>query len=158
VTLIEQPPARPSAAHELRVVDLTTMAVLAGFDVAVDVLPDGSRPDVLRASTTRRTVVFLGDAKSSETPGNLDTAQRLRRYMLFASAYVTSGGSVVLALAVPDVPGTTGMWRRLLADVTARCASPPGLVRAVTISVGFSVVLWTVLERPGDRLLSLRMS
>lgn len=70
--------SRPSEAHEVRVDLLRTVASLAGYPRG---LPLGLHvvPDVVRFDSTRRRV-FVGDAKETESPGNLLTARRLRAY------------------------------------------------------------------------------
>jgi len=88
----------PSAEHEERRAALSAIAVLSGFDLAVrSALPDGSRPDVLHISSADRRV-FIGEAKHSETPGNVSTLARMRRYL----AWFGSGscGSAECLLAV----------------------------------------------------------
>ena len=69
----------PSFVHEQRVELLEHMSRLAGCTVACTVGP-GLDPDVL-LSHPRRRLVFLGEAKRSETPGNSHTERRLRRYL-----------------------------------------------------------------------------
>lgn len=70
---------RPSLVHEERVELLHQMGRLAGCTVPCAVGLDLD-PDVLLAHPSVR-LVFLGEAKRSETPGNADTARRLRRYL-----------------------------------------------------------------------------
>jgi hypothetical protein len=107
----------PSSEHEGRVAVLDTLAVLAGFatDARPRVLPDGSRPDVLRVDQLRRRI-FIGDGKASETPGREETRRRLRHYAAWgvrASGY----GEVTLALCVGR-PSDAGRWATLLRDLS----------------------------------------
>lgn len=127
----------------MRAGSLATMAALAGFDIAVAALPDGARPDVLRARASDA-AVFIGDAKATETPANTDTRQRLLRYMKFADTYVRAGGTVLFALAVPD-SAHGPFWDFLLTDVTDIVRT--GGVRAGrdTIDSLFCVVVWRLL-------------
>ncbi len=70
---------RPSLVHEARVGLLGQLGRLAGCTVPSS-LGRGLDPDVLLSHPNFR-LVFLGEAKRSETPGNADTARRLRRYL-----------------------------------------------------------------------------
>ncbi len=69
-----------SAEHERRASVLDALAVLAGLPVEPTIWPDGTRPDVLRADVSGRSL-FVGEAKHTETPGRIDTAARLARYL-----------------------------------------------------------------------------
>lgn len=69
-----------SIPHQSRASTLDTVARLAGFCEHVGVLPDGSRPDVLRACALSGNV-FMGDAKESERPSDPAVGRRLARYM-----------------------------------------------------------------------------
>ena len=86
----------PSAAHERRRAELNDLAMLAGYGVilrlAERVLPDVARTDGCGGH-------FVGDAKSTESPGCTDTFRRLARYARYM-AYLGGNGGVV-ALAVP---------------------------------------------------------
>src|SRR4051794_28397863 len=76
----------PTNEHELRVAHLQTLASLGGFTtditLGLDVVPDVCRIDVVR----RR--LFVGDAKQTESPGNVDTRRRLVRYIAAARPLV----------------------------------------------------------------------
>lgn len=110
----------PSLIHEERAETLAAMATLAGYTVAVNALPDRSRPDVLRTRPSDR-AIFLGDAKATETPGNQETRARLRRYLTFMRSYVAAGGFGVVALIVSgrDAYG----WLRLLREFCVHVGS-----------------------------------
>ncbi len=91
-------PTTPQAAHKSRVAFLETLADLTGCDLALGgALPDGTRPDVLRVDSRRR-VVFIGDAKHSESPGNKETQARLLGYLRWILPHVGSGGVGVFAV------------------------------------------------------------
>lgn len=104
----------PSATHEDRASTLAAMATLAQYAICIDALPDGSRPDVLQVRS-RDYSIFVGDAKATETPGNVETALRLARYTNFLARYRSAGGSGVMALAVSPVDRYD--WLRVLRDV-----------------------------------------
>lgn len=100
--------------HELRVDFLDALAILMGCEDALGAaLPDGSRPDVLRVDSTRR-VLFVGDAKHSESPGNRETQARLLRYMRWLSSHVQGGGIGVFAVCFGR-DSDTAAWVETLA-------------------------------------------
>jgi hypothetical protein len=70
----------PGEVHEERVRTLESLATLAGFLIGIPRLPDGRIPDVVRMCSRRRGV-FLGEAKASEGPGDLEALTRLARYI-----------------------------------------------------------------------------
>jgi hypothetical protein len=95
---------------------LAALATLVGYTIAIDSLPDGSRPDVLQVRPGDR-ALFVGDAKATETAGNEDTARRLSRYASFLTTHILTGRSCVMALAVS--PTDRYDWMRLLRSVSA---------------------------------------
>ncbi len=99
----------PSQLHEARVETLATLATLTGFENGPDVLPGGARPDVLLLRA-RDGVVFIGDAKATETPGNAETYERLGRYANFLTTWVERGLSGILALAVNVADADGWLW------------------------------------------------
>lgn len=71
----------PSALHESRVDCLRTLATLAGCAGGFGGrLPDGARPDVVRYAADRR-LLFVADAKDTESPGCAATRMRLAAYV-----------------------------------------------------------------------------
>jgi hypothetical protein len=91
----------PSDLHEDRASTLATLAILTGHTHGLSTLPDGSRPDVLQLRDIDRSL-FVGDAKATETPGNVETFGRLNRYATFIDEWLREGGSAALALIVAD--------------------------------------------------------
>lgn len=86
------------AEHERKVEFLDALAVLTGCEEAMGgALPDGSRPDVLRLDSRRR-ILFVGDAKHSESPGDRETQTRLLGYARWLSAHIRNGGAGVFAI------------------------------------------------------------
>ncbi len=76
-------------SHEYRAHFLEAMATLIGCQESFgDELPDGRRPDVMRMDSAHN-VLFLGEAKHSESPGNVATRARLQRYFLWLSIHVS---------------------------------------------------------------------
>jgi hypothetical protein len=77
-----------TSPHNQRVEFLDALAALMGCKVKLGgVLPDGRRPDVLRMDV-RRGVLFIGDAKDTESPGCRATQVRLLRYLDWLRAHV----------------------------------------------------------------------
>lgn len=75
-------------SHEYRARFLEAMATLVGCQESFGgELPDGRRPDVMRMDSTHN-VLFLGEAKHSESPGNVATRARLQRYFVWLSTHV----------------------------------------------------------------------
>ena len=111
--------------HESRVEFLDALAVLMGCEGALGgELPDGRRPDVLRFDQGRR-VLFVGDAKHSESPGNRETQARLHRYLKWMSSHVGSGGDGIFAVCFGR-ESDTDAWVETLVMLTHEV----GLVRA----------------------------
>lgn len=115
--LIEHRSGHPSQIHEDRAAVLSTIATLADFTTTMRGLPDGSIPDVLQLRPNDG-VIFVGDAKATETPGNRETFERLCHYADFIAGWVSAGDSAVLALAV-QVPDAYG-WLRVVRDLGLR--------------------------------------
>ena len=88
----------PSPLHETRVVELEGVFALAGLAHEAH-LQWWLRPDVARASPASRTLA-LGDAKSTESPGNRATLRRLVGYVRAARAWHDAGWVVLMSLAV----------------------------------------------------------
>lgn len=110
----------PSQLHEARVETLATLATLGGFESGPDVLPAGSRPDVLLLRA-RDSAAFVGDAKATETPGNSETYARLAGYANFLADWISIGRPGVFALAVDAVDAYRWLWT--LRDL---CLRPSG--------------------------------
>jgi hypothetical protein len=150
VTTIADHRGGPSDLHEYRAGTLATMAILTGHTRALSALPGGSRPDVLRLRLDDYSL-FIGDAKATETPGNMDTFARLSRYAAFLAEWVRQGAAGVLALAVSDREAFG--WLRVLRDL-ALAPSGGSSVRGHVdpIEVGTAVVWQSfVSERPANR-------
>jgi hypothetical protein len=68
--------------HERLVDFLDNMAVMLGCTQTLDShLPDATRPDVIRLNT-QANVLFIGDAKNTESPNSKFTQERLFNYIL----------------------------------------------------------------------------
>src|SRR5438128_1365701 len=115
-----------TSRHEDRRVLLDAMAALAGFttDLATMGLPDGSRPDVLRADLPGRRL-FIGDAKDVETPGNAATHARLARYIA-CGVRAASGGIEVVVAICHGRPVESWRWVGSLVAAMKAAGGPAG--------------------------------
>ncbi|MGH9957616.1 MAG: hypothetical protein ACREBC_10890 [Pyrinomonadaceae bacterium] len=81
-------PARQLSVHDFAAKFLEALAILLNCNEGIGArLPDGCCPDVLRVNT-RNNVLFIGDAKVTESPGCRQTQARLLRYLSWVSAHV----------------------------------------------------------------------
>ncbi len=94
-----RPETVPSRAHEARRALLQTIAEAAGYHLEMW-LPDGRRPDVLRVHLDRPSV-FLGEAKHTEGPWDVDSVDRLRHYLGWLVALRQRELGSILAIAHP---------------------------------------------------------
>lgn len=108
---------REPSAHELRVRFLDSMAVLAGCSESLGAqLPDGRRPDVMRVDTLRG-LLFMGDAKDTESPRCTATRARLREYPVWMVAHVSAGSRPgVFSLCFGHVADIKG-WVRTVQEL-----------------------------------------
>ena len=85
--------------HDKRVTLLEVLADLIGcHEHIVPGFPDGTRPDVLRKNSSSG-LLFIADAKNTETPGNTDTQVRLAKYLRWVATHVNSGkGSAIFSI------------------------------------------------------------
>ncbi len=75
--------------HNSKALFLDALAVLVGCrDSIGGMLPDGRRPDVLRIDLDRE-ILFVGDAKNTESTGNKETLVRLLSYLRWLAVHVT---------------------------------------------------------------------
>lgn len=115
------------------------MAVLAGCtSVLPGALPDHRRPDVLRFDVSRR-VVFVGEAKDTESATDTATVARLAAYMDWALVAARRGTARV-AVCHPAGAGTDWL-------VTLRSLSGLALGGATIAIDDNAVVTWVDLAR-----------
>jgi hypothetical protein len=77
--------------HDKKVRFLNELAILLGCTRNLSGrFPDGRRPDILRADI-QRYILFIGDAKQTETPGCSMTKMRLANYCRWLAANVDGG-------------------------------------------------------------------
>lgn len=132
-------PANPSDCHERRRVLLEAVADIAGYSLDFRFL-NGKRPDVLRLHLNR-SGIFLGEAKHTEQPSNLDSTDRLRIY--FDSVLQLAQNDLKCIIAVAHRPALTKSW---LNRLNWLCHDTPmhSLSTSTTISANTSVTFLTV--------------
>lgn len=135
---------RPSLVHEERVDLLDQLGRLAGCTVPSS-LGRGLDPDVLLSHPHRR-LVFLGEAKHSETPGNGETARRLRRYIRAIRLLQRNGYSARMALC--GDPLEAARWSRLLAQLAISERLGVDATGTVDVDLGERVI-WLDLSPTG---------
>jgi len=125
--------------HDARARFLTALAALLGCRWSIgESLPDELRPDVLRFSITRR-LMFIADAMDTETPGCYATRARLRTYVPWLRAHVTSGGSAVFAICFGRAR-EAGHWLRLIARLAGEAGLIPRSVGIRSFGPGTTIV------------------
>ncbi len=86
--------SRDLTIHDDRVQFLNTLAILLGCRESFGgQFPDGRRPDVLRMNS-KQNILFIGDAKHSESPRYKATQSRLMEYFRWLSAYMVRERSI----------------------------------------------------------------
>lgn len=100
--------------HARRSEFLKDLALLMGFFSAAARLPDGRIPDVLRFTEDSRRL-FVGDAKATETPGNIATQLRLLAYCHSIADYLrVIGDEAVFAVCCGRFRDVAGWTKGLL--------------------------------------------
>lgn len=138
------------AIHEEIVTYLDGLAVLVGCQVSLgNRLPDGSRPDVARCDP-QRGILFLGDAKNTESPGCQVTRERLLTYLVWLERHISCGGRAGhFALCFLSWEHRDG-WKSCL-EVLAHKAGL-GVTTAKMADLGPGIyVTWISLEREAER-------
>lgn len=88
--------------HETKVEVLKTISDLIGCTKTFP-LADGIAPDVVRINASQ-TLLFVGDAKETESPKNKQTKIRLYNYLLWIRAYILKPNrSSIFAICFRDI-------------------------------------------------------
>jgi hypothetical protein len=104
--------------------------------------PDGRRPDVLRADS-RLTVLFIGDAKNTESPGNSETQARLLGYLRWLAAFVERGAGIgVFALCFGEERHTS-RWVKTASMLALEVGLEPAEQGVERFGLGL-IVTWFV--------------
>jgi hypothetical protein len=90
--------SRPNSQHESRRELLASLASLCGMSFRLRQLSNGSIPDVACTDSQRR-LLFVADAKYTESPENHETQIRLHKYMRDIAVYIrNSNRAAVFAI------------------------------------------------------------
>jgi hypothetical protein len=136
----------PSDEHEERERLLKNLAFLLGCNADIrNFLPDGKCPDVMQLNLGGR-VLFIGDAKVSESPTNRATQKRLSSYMGWAAVHASRVGSTSLvAICFMDCSHTQG-WVDTLYKLGNAAGCIPINGRIIEFANGFNVVYFIFLN------------
>jgi hypothetical protein len=105
--------SRRFVEHNTNATLLGDLAILLGCSVDLGGrFPDGKRPDILRAKLDDG-ILFLGDAKHTETPGCALTRVRLRGYFRWLAPNCVERLAIV-ALCFTNPRHRVGWMRRLI--------------------------------------------
>lgn len=134
-------PAPVGHAERAEVLDALAMMVGCTRSLA-GLLPDGVRPDVLRVDVERG-LLFVGEAKHTESPGRADTLVRLQRYFNWAAAHRRLGGTVVGAVCFGREADRQD-WAEALVRLAREAALGTPEIRWTRLGPGFVLVsgLW----------------
>jgi hypothetical protein len=95
-----------------------------------------------------RKILFVGDAKETETPGSWATRQRLGRYATAVAPAALAGADVIFAVAHPS--SMTGkQWTRLLTDVIGSAGLIPLSKSSCILYRGTTVTAVVAAASPG---------
>jgi hypothetical protein len=137
----------PGAHHERLREDLDALAIMTGHRTVLR-LDDGLRPDVARCHVAAARF-FVGDAKDTETPANVETTMRLRGYLLQLLPVVRRGCAGTFAVAHP---WPTNEWVARLAWLCSRLGLDPSDQGTQALAADLAVS-WVALgahpQRPG---------
>jgi hypothetical protein len=96
---------------------LESLAALVGFVTEIPGLPDGRIPDVVRVRSRRRGL-FLGEAKASEGPRDLEALTRLARYIAWWQQAGQHGSAILMVCCDQgDMMGWAATLTALATDI-----------------------------------------
>jgi len=102
------------AVHNNRVYFLDTLALLLGCKETIGgILPDGKRPDVIRMDK-KREILFIGDAKNTESPSHKETQIRLLEYLRWLASHVSKENRVGLFAICFGKKEESANWEKTL--------------------------------------------
>ncbi|MBG6055293.1 hypothetical protein IWX81_001704 [Salinibacterium sp. CAN_S4] len=126
----------PSDLHELRRGQLDSMLILAGLTIPLNLRWE-LQPDVARLDPVRPRL-GVGDAKSSESPGNQSTQRRLVHYARACRNWRVAGWDVSLSLAVE--PSESRPWAETLTRVWRVGGMGNGHVRTFVVDASLAIL------------------
>ena len=126
------------SAHGERVEFLRSLAVLSGCITPMSTLPDGRRPDVVGISSADK-MIFLGEAKETESPGNTATRARLAGYFKWMKVVVGGGNTAVLAICFGNATHING-WLETVEILSNEFEMPTGKRKVRRFGGGLIVV------------------
>jgi len=137
---------RHASAHERRTTFLEGLADLLGCTERLDgILPDGRRPDVL-ALDSRREILFIGEAKDTETPGARATQARLQGYLRWLAGHATRPSGVGVCAVCFGREADGRAWLETLVTL-AKEASVPVQRKGLECFGRGVVVAWAIAVR-----------
>lgn len=111
--------AKRMAEHNVKAKFLDGLAILLGCKENLAVgFPDGGKPDVLRADI-ERSVLFVGDAKHTETPGCTATKVRLLHYFRWLAAHVGGGNRLGIFALCFGAGSDRDHWRHAIREIAS---------------------------------------
>ncbi len=112
--------------HERLVKFLDTMAVMLGCAQTLNShFPDTTRPDVIRMST-KLNVLFVGDAKNTESPDSVSTQERLFNYVLWMSLFLSNNNKRKIVFAIcHNKRENSHSWLKMLFSLFSRSGIYP---------------------------------
>ena len=141
--------------HEKRVAILGALANLTGCKQRVSRLPDGRIPDVLQINSESN-ALFVGDAKHTETPGNVETRLRLLGYLHWIALHSSRDRSsqAFFALAVGN-PWHVSAWKEELYHLSCEAGIRRISIRELSLGqriyiVWFAVATISAFGNPTD--------
>jgi len=136
---------RPMASHKERVRFLEGLAVLVGCREQVgQELPDGKRPDVMRADSLGGWL-FFGEAKSTESPGNCFTQARLESYLRWVRIHLMQDGHAAVFALCCDSGRETDRWGSTVVLLAKEVGVAPTHQGRQDFGCGLAVV-WALFE------------
>jgi hypothetical protein len=97
--------------HERLVEFMDNMAILLNCTQTLNgQFPDETRPDVVRLNT-KKGLLFVGDAKNTESPRSSFTQERLLNYLVWQSSFLLGGYNRKAIFAIcTNHPNNASIW------------------------------------------------
>lgn len=128
--------------HECLAGFLDALAVLAGCTESIGgQLPNGLRPDVIRIDS-RRDVLFVGDAKNTESPNCKSTRFRLGQYIGWLAIQVRSRKGIGLFAICHSHHADGEAWARTVSELAREEGINSDLIKSAVFDTSYSVQLF----------------